>query len=64
MEIRDAYSKLCDNGLLREENKNFEWKGLTHTLDFPQMFKDWMDSNYYEPHTWGHVLGRRHTSHD
>ena len=28
MEIRDAYKKLCDNGVLREEYKIVERKGL------------------------------------
>ena len=43
MEIRDAYKKLCDNGVLREEYKIVEWKGLNHALDFPEVFKnDWI----------------------
>lgn len=39
MDIRGAYSKMCDNGFLREENKIVKQKGLTCSLDFPQMFK-------------------------
>ena len=39
MEIRDAYSKVCDNGVLRDENKIIELKGLKCTPDFLQMFK-------------------------
>ena len=39
MEIRDIYNQLCDNGVLREEYKIIEKKGLTHTLDFPNVFK-------------------------
>ena len=43
IEIRYAYSKLCDSGVLREEYKIFEWKGLNHALDFLQVFKnDWI----------------------
>lgn len=43
MEIRDAYKKLCDNGVLREEYKIVERKGLNHALDFPQVFKtEWI----------------------
>lgn len=39
MDIRDVYKKLCDNGVLREEYKIIEWKGLNYALDFPQVFK-------------------------
>ena len=39
MEIRQAYDKLCENGVLREEFKIVEKKGLTRALDFPNVFK-------------------------
>ena len=39
MEMRDSLKQLCDNGVLREEYKIFEKKGLNHALDFPQVFK-------------------------
>ena len=39
MEIKDAYNKLCDNEVLREECKIIECKGLKCALDFPQVFK-------------------------
>lgn len=35
MEIRDIYNQLCDNGVLREENKIIENKGLICALYFP-----------------------------
>ena len=39
MEIRNSYSNLCDNGVLREEYKIVEQNGLNCALDFPQKFK-------------------------
>ena len=39
MEIRQAYEKICENGVLREEYKIVEKKMLTHGLDFPHVFK-------------------------
>ena len=33
MEIIEAYKKLCDNGVLKEELKIIEIKGLTQALD-------------------------------
>ena len=39
MEIRELYSQLCDDGVLREENKIVERKGLTHAIDFPDVYK-------------------------
>ena len=39
MEIRDVYSQLCDNGVLREENKIAEKKGLTRALNFLKKIK-------------------------
>ena len=43
MELRDAYDKLCDNGILKEEFKIVEKKGLTRALDFPIAFKmEWI----------------------
>ena len=43
MELRDAYDKLCDNGILKEEYKIVEKKGLTCALDFPSVFKiEWI----------------------
>ena len=38
MEIREAY-KLCENGVLKEEFKIVEKKGLTRALEFPTVFK-------------------------
>lgn len=43
MEIRQAYDKLCENGVLKEEFQIFERKGLTRALDFPTIFKtEWI----------------------
>ena len=43
MEIRGAYNRLCENGVLKEEYKFFERKGLTRALDFPNVFKtEWI----------------------
>lgn len=39
MEIRQAYEKLYENGVLREEFKIVEKKGLTQALDFLNVFK-------------------------
>ena len=39
MELRDAYDKLCDNGILKEEFSIVEKNGLTCALDFPIAFK-------------------------
>ena len=39
VEIKDLYSQLCDDGVLREENKIIERKGLTGALNFPNVFK-------------------------
>ena len=39
MELRDAYDKLYDNGILKEEYKIVEKKGLMHALDIPQPSK-------------------------
>ena len=39
MELRDAYEKLCDNGVLKEEYSIVKKKGLTQALDFPTVFK-------------------------
>ena len=43
MELRDAYDKLCDNGVLKEEYNIVEKKGLTWALDFPKALKiEWI----------------------
>ena len=43
MELRDAYDKLCDNGVLKEEYNIVEKKGLTRALDFLTTFKmEWI----------------------
>ena len=44
MEIREAYDRLCKNGVIKEEEfKIVERKGLTHALDFPSIFKiEWI----------------------
>lgn len=39
MEIKDLYGKLCENGVLKEEYKIVERKGLTYALEFPNIFK-------------------------
>ena len=39
MEIRQAYEKICENGVLKDEYKIIERKGLTHALEFPTVFK-------------------------
>ena len=43
MEVRQAYEKLCENGVLKDEFKIVERKGLTCALDFPTIFKtEWI----------------------
>ena len=43
MEMRQAYDRLCDNGVLKEEFKIVERKGLTYALNFPTVFKrEWI----------------------
>ena len=43
MELRDAFNKLCDNGVLKEEFSIVEKKGLTRALYFPTTFKiEWI----------------------
>jgi hypothetical protein len=43
MEIRQAYDKFFENGVLREEFKNVEKKGLTCSLHFLNVFKiEWI----------------------
>ena len=43
MEIRETFGKLCENGALKDEFKIIERKGLTHALDFPNVFKiEWI----------------------
>ena len=43
MEIREAYDRLCENNILKEEYKIVEKKGLTRALDFPSVFKtEWI----------------------
>ena len=39
MELMEAYRKLYNNGVLREEYNISEKKGLTQALDFPMAFK-------------------------
>lgn len=38
-EICEAYEKLCEEGILKEELKFIERKGFTHALEFPINFK-------------------------
>ena len=38
--IREAYGKLYENGVLKDKFKIAKTKGLTHTLGFPQNFKN------------------------
>lgn len=41
--LRNAYNRLCENGVLKEENKVVSKKRLTHALAFPKVFKvEWM----------------------
>ena len=43
MEIKYLYVKLCENGVLKMENKIIGRKGLTQALDFPNVFKiEWI----------------------
>ena len=43
MEIREAYNKLCFNGVLKEEYNIVEKKGITRALDLPTIFKiEWI----------------------
>ena len=39
MKIREEYERLCENGALKEEYNIAEKKGLTCTLNFPNVFK-------------------------
>ena len=56
MELREAYNKLCDNGVLREEFNIIEKKGLTRVLDFPTAFKiEWIKiflSRIHDGYIW------------
>lgn len=38
-EMREAYEKLCNEGILKDEFKVVERKGLTRALEFPRNFK-------------------------
>ena len=43
MEIHQAYDKLCESRVLKEEFKTVERKGLTRALEFPTIFKtEWI----------------------
>ena len=43
IELKEAYDRLCDNGILKEEYKIVEKEGLTRALDFPIGFKiEWI----------------------
>ena len=43
IEIREPYDRLCENGVLKDEYKIVETKGLTHALDFSTVFKtEWI----------------------
>lgn len=43
MKIIYLCGKLCENGILKEEYKIVERKGLTHALDFHNIFKiEWI----------------------
>ena len=43
MEISQAYERLCENGVLKEEYKIEERKGLTRALGYPMAFKtEWI----------------------
>ena len=56
MELRDAYDKLCDNGVLKEEYNIVEKKGLMWALDFPTTFKNkWIKiilSKIHDGYVW------------
>ena len=39
LEIFEAYEKLCDNGILKDEFQIVEKKGLKNALVFPTVFK-------------------------
>ena len=56
MELRDAYDRLCDNGVLKEEFSIVEKKGLTQALDFPTAFKmEWIKiilSRIHDRYIW------------
>ena len=39
MEIREAYDRLCENAVQKEQFKIIERKGLTGALDFSTVFK-------------------------
>ena len=39
LEIKEAYDRLFENGVLKEEYEFFERKGLTCAIDFPSVFK-------------------------
>ena len=43
MEIREAFDKLCVDGVLKDEFKIVETKDLTYCLEFPTIFKiEWI----------------------
>ena len=39
LEIREAFGKLCENGVLKNEFKIIEKKGLTHALAFCKLVR-------------------------
>lgn len=42
-EIREAYAKLCENGVLKKEYKIVKEKDLTRDLELPNVFKiEWI----------------------
>ena len=43
MEMRQAYDRLCDNGIRKDEYQIVERKGLTCAIDFPTVFRtEWI----------------------
>lgn len=55
-EIHVAYEKLCDEGILKDEFKIVERKGLAHALNFPRNFKiEWIKAvlrKIYDMELW------------
>ena len=56
MEMHQAYDKLCENGVLKEEFQIVERKCLTHALVFPTFFKtEWIRiflNRIYDGYLW------------
>lgn len=50
-ELREAYDKLCDNGVLKAKHQKVSERGLVRALDFPWNFKvEWIKNVLIQIH--------------